>query len=57
MGLVRACNTALVASALLGAARGIIDHVLRAEHPPAPDAIVDELIAFALRGVVVAGRW
>ncbi len=57
MGLVRPCNPALIASALLGAARGIIDHVLRAEHPPAASAIVDELIAFALRGVVVAGRW
>jgi len=57
MGLVRPCNPALVASALLGAARGIIDNVLRAEHPPASSAIVDELIAFALRGVVVAGRW
>jgi AcrR family transcriptional regulator len=57
MGLVRPCNPALVASALLGAARGIIDRVLRTDPPPAAGAIVDELIAFALRGVVVANRW
>jgi AcrR family transcriptional regulator len=57
MGLVRPCNPALVASMLLGAARGIIDHVLRTDPPPAAGAIVDELIAFCLRGVVVAARW
>jgi hypothetical protein len=56
VGLV-AVQPGAVASALLGAARGIIDNVLRADHPPASSAIVDELIAFALRGVVVAGRW
>jgi AcrR family transcriptional regulator len=57
MGLVRPCDPALVAAALLGAVRGIIDHVISTDEPPEIDAIVDELIAFALRGVVDSTRW
>lgn len=54
MGLVRPCDPRLVASALLGAVRGIIGHVIDAQDAPEIDPIVDELIAFALRGVFVA---
>ncbi len=57
MGLIRPCDTGLVASALLGAVRGIIEHVIQDQAPPAIESIVDELIAFALRGVVVGTRW
>lgn len=52
MGMVRPCDTKLVAAALLGAVMGIVQYILDASQPPAADAIVDELIAFALRGVV-----
>lgn len=51
MKLVRPCDTELIASALLGAARGIITHVLAAESPPDVEEIVGELILFSLRGV------
>jgi AcrR family transcriptional regulator len=57
MGLVRRCDTGLVAAALLGAVRGIIDHCLVADGPPDIESIVDELIAFSLRGVVIGARW
>lgn len=56
MGLVRPCDPKLVASALLGAVRGIIGHVIAADDPPATGEIADELLAFALRGVFVAPR-
>jgi len=53
MGMVRDCDTKLIASALLGAVLGIVQHiVIGTENPPTIDAIVDELIAFVLRGVV-----
>lgn len=53
MGLVRPCNTALVAAALLGAARGLIEFCLRADSPPMIEKVVDELLVFALRGVFI----
>jgi len=52
MGMVRQCDTNLVAAALLGAVMGIVQHLVERAEPPEVDAIVDELIAFALRGVV-----
>ena len=57
MGLVRQCDTSLVASALLGTVRGIISHLLSQPEEPDTEAVVDELIAFSLRGVVRGGRW
>lgn len=57
MGLVRRCDTALVAAALLGAVRGIIDHCLVADEAPDIESIVDELLVFVLRGVVGSSRW
>jgi AcrR family transcriptional regulator len=58
MKLVRPCNTSLVAPALLGAVRGVIEHCLHdIEAPdieaPDTDTIVDELIAFVLHGVFI----
>lgn len=49
--LVRPCNTPLVASALLGAVRGMIEHCVQQSEPPDLDVIVDELIMFVLRGI------
>ena len=60
MGLVRDCDTQLVAAALLGAIRGIISYLLTSSEELSQadrEAAVDQLIAFALRGVVVGGRW
>jgi AcrR family transcriptional regulator len=53
MNLVRPCDSALVAAALLGAARGVVEHCLQVDPPPQVGAIVDELIAFAMRGVFI----
>ena len=52
MGLVRTCNTSLVAWALLGAARGVIELCLKASDPPSNEEIVDQMIRFALQGVM-----
>lgn len=58
LGLVRQCDTTLVASALLGAIRGIIDHLIKGEELPDIDVVVDELLKFALGGVISSGeRW
>lgn len=52
MGLVRECNTGLVAATLLGAVRGAIQFCLSTTPRPSTEEVVDELIAFALRGVL-----
>ena len=52
MGLVRPCNTGLVASALLGAVRGMVSYCLKADPPPGIDSIVNEILAFSLHGVL-----
>ena len=55
VGLVRACDTRLVAAALFGAIRGTIGHLIaRTEGAPASDVdqVVDELLDFALVGVL-----
>ena len=58
IGLVRHCDTGLVASALLGAVRGIIDHLLTREPALDIESVVDELLRFALGGVISSGeRW
>ena len=51
MGLVRECNTELVAAAILGALRGLIKHLLAVENPPDLGAVARELVEFALSGV------
>ncbi len=57
MGLVRSCDTALVAAALLGAIRGVTRQLLRNDETPHIEAVVDELLAFGWRGVVVEEAW
>lgn len=52
-GLVRPCDPPLVAAALLGAVRGMIEYCLQQAEPPATEVIVDELINFVLRGVFI----
>ncbi len=53
MRLVRPCNVEVAAAALLGTVRGVIEHVVTAEPSPPVDEVVGELIAVALRGVLV----
>lgn len=50
--LVRPCNTEVTAAALLGTVRGVIEYLVTTESPPPVEAIVAELIAVALRGVL-----
>lgn len=50
MGLVRHCDTEVVANALLGAVRGVARRLL--DGNPNIDHIVDELLAFGWRAVV-----
>ena len=56
-GLVRRCDPALAAPAALGAARGLLAHLLLADPAPSLDAAADALIAFAMRGIGVPARW
>ena len=54
MKLVRPCDTQLVAASLLGAVRGAVEHCLESgDRSPTPAAIVDELLLFTLRSVLV----
>jgi TetR/AcrR family transcriptional regulator, fatty acid metabolism regulator protein len=57
VGLVRECDTALVAAALLGAVRGLVGYLLATAEAPPLATIVDELMAFALSGVVEPIAW
>ena len=52
LGLVRPCNTEIVAAALVGTVRGVVAQMLDRNTPLDRDEVIDELIAFAVRGVV-----
>ena len=52
MGLVRRCDTAIVAAGLLGAIRGVTRRLLHGDERPDVDRVVNELLAFGWRGVV-----
>jgi AcrR family transcriptional regulator len=52
LGLVRKCHPELVAAAMLGAIRGIIDLVVAQRDPPPVEELVGELMMVALRGVL-----
>jgi AcrR family transcriptional regulator len=54
MKLVRPCNKQLVAAALLGTARGVIEALVVQGVQASVDDVVNELIALALRGVLNA---
>jgi AcrR family transcriptional regulator len=55
IGLVRKCHPELVAAALLGSVRGVIELLVDSESPPPVDEVVGELIGVSLRGVLVGG--
>jgi AcrR family transcriptional regulator len=52
IGLVRKCEPELVAGALLGMVRGVIEVMMRSAKPQSVDEVVNELIAVGLRGVL-----
>jgi AcrR family transcriptional regulator len=52
IGLVRKCHPDLVAAALLGSVRGVIELLVDAEDPPPVEEVVGELIGVSLRGVL-----
>ena len=57
MRLVRPCNVDVTAAALLGTVRGVIEYLVHPSSgatPPPVDAIVNDLIAVALRGVLAS---
>jgi AcrR family transcriptional regulator len=54
MKLIRPCQTELVAAALVGAVRGVIEYFLNQDQKPDIPRIVDELITFVLRSVFIA---
>jgi AcrR family transcriptional regulator len=56
IGLVRKCQPELVAGALLGMIRGVIEVMMRSPQPPAVDDVVNEVIAVGLRGVLATER-
>lgn len=52
MGLLRPCQTELVAAACLGAVRGVVAQLLEQPETPELGQLVDEIIDFALHGVI-----
>ena len=52
IGLVRPCQPELVAAAMLGMTRGVIELLVRQTGTSAVDDIVSEMLQVALRGVL-----
>jgi AcrR family transcriptional regulator len=52
LGLVRQCNAELVAAAMHGMIRGVVEQLVHQVRPPPIAAVVDELLLVALRGVL-----
>jgi AcrR family transcriptional regulator len=52
LGLVRKCQPELVAAAMLGMIRGVVEHIVHHATPPTIDEVVSEMILVALRGVM-----
>jgi hypothetical protein len=52
IGLVRPCQSELVAAAMLGMTRGVIELLVRQTATSAVDEIVSEMLQVALRGVL-----
>ncbi len=50
--LVRACRAELVAAAMLGMIRGVVEQLVHQVNAPAIAEVVDELLLVALRGVL-----
>jgi len=55
IGLVRRCNPELVAAAMLGMTRGVIDLLVRQTGVAPLDEVVSEMLTVALRGVLASG--
>lgn len=54
LGLLRPCNANLVAAAMLGMIRGVIELMIHQTDAPTVDEVVSEMLSVALRGVLVA---
>ena len=52
IGLVRPCQSELVAAAMLGMTRGVIELLVRQTDPARVDEVVGEMLQVALRGVL-----
>lgn len=52
IGLVRTCRAPLVAAALLGMIRGVIEQMIHQTDAPTASEVVDEMLLVALRGVL-----
>jgi AcrR family transcriptional regulator len=52
IGLLRKCHPELVAAAMLGMIRGVIELIIHHPSPPSVDVIVTEMLTVALRGVL-----
>lgn len=52
IGLVRPCKTDLVAAAMLGMIRGVIEQMIHQTDAPTANEVVDEMLLVALRGVL-----
>jgi AcrR family transcriptional regulator len=52
IGLLRPCQSELVAAAMLGMIRGVIELMIHQTDAPTVDEVVSEMLAVALRGVL-----
>jgi len=52
IGLLRPCNSELVAAAMLGMIRGVIELLIHKTDAPTVDEVVTEMLTVALRGVL-----
>lgn len=52
IGLLRPCNAQLVAAAMLGMIRGVIEMIIHQTDAPTVDEVVSEMLLVALRGVM-----
>ena len=52
IGLVRKCSPDLVAAAMLGMIRGVVEHIVTQTKPTSLDDVAAEMIGVALRGVL-----
>jgi AcrR family transcriptional regulator len=52
IGLLRTCDATLVAAAMLGMIRGVVEQIITQPEPPTVDAVVAEMLTVALRGVL-----
>ena len=52
IGLLRKVDARLVAAAMLGLIRGVIEQIISQPDPPAVDVVVSEMLMVALRGVL-----